>query len=165
MQACSSEVKQPGHEGDHAPPCSTKFKNAYNYSSSSPYIFMVWCLINHRTNFAFFYNHKCQWSYTELTANAWKLNEADINSMGINNRFHLLKSYITTWAFCFHLSAKLKFLFFNWLFSNSVSIKTVALDERMINECGAISVMRFSGHEIYMCNTNINVTKITLLLT
>jgi hypothetical protein len=38
-------IKRPGREADHSPPSSADVKNAWNYTSTPPYAFMVWCLI------------------------------------------------------------------------------------------------------------------------
>jgi len=44
-----------GGEAHHSPPYSSKVKNAWSYTSNSPYIFMAWCLIKHRDNFTEMY--------------------------------------------------------------------------------------------------------------
>jgi hypothetical protein len=44
--ALSLGVKRSGLEADHSPLSSAKVKNALNYTSTPPYIFMKWCLIN-----------------------------------------------------------------------------------------------------------------------
>jgi hypothetical protein len=36
---------RPGREADISPPSSTKVKNAWSYTSTLPYVFVVWCLI------------------------------------------------------------------------------------------------------------------------
>jgi hypothetical protein len=41
-------VKRPGSVADHSPLSSTKVKNAWNYTSTPPYVFMAWCLVKHR---------------------------------------------------------------------------------------------------------------------
>jgi hypothetical protein len=46
-------VKWPGCEADHSHISSAKVKNAWSYNSSSPYVFMAWCLVKHRDNFTF----------------------------------------------------------------------------------------------------------------
>jgi hypothetical protein len=46
-------VKRPGREADHSPPSSAKVKNAWSYTSTPKYVFMVWCLVKHRDNFTF----------------------------------------------------------------------------------------------------------------
>jgi len=46
-------VKRPGHEADYTPPSSAKVKSVWHCSSTLPFIFMVWCLVEHRDNFAF----------------------------------------------------------------------------------------------------------------
>jgi hypothetical protein len=35
-----------------------------------------------------------------------------------------------------------KIIFLNWLFNHAVIMKTIASDDRMINECGAVGAMR-----------------------
>jgi len=44
----SPRVKQLGHEADHSPPSSAKVKNTWSCTTIPTYIFMVWCLIEHR---------------------------------------------------------------------------------------------------------------------
>jgi hypothetical protein len=44
---------RPGHEADHSPPSSADVKNAWSYTSIPQYVFMAWCLVKHRDNFAF----------------------------------------------------------------------------------------------------------------
>jgi hypothetical protein len=51
--AVSLGVKRPGREADHSPPSSAEIKNAWNYTSTPQYAFMVWCLVKHRDNFTF----------------------------------------------------------------------------------------------------------------
>jgi len=34
-------IKRPGHETDHSPPTSAKFKNARSSTSTHPYVFMA----------------------------------------------------------------------------------------------------------------------------
>jgi len=46
-------VKQPGREADRSPLPSTEVKNAWNYSSTSPYVFMAWCLIKYRSSITY----------------------------------------------------------------------------------------------------------------
>jgi hypothetical protein len=36
----------PGHEADHSPPTSAQVKKTWTYTSTPPYIFMVWCLVS-----------------------------------------------------------------------------------------------------------------------
>jgi hypothetical protein len=40
--ALSPGVKQLGHEADHSPPYSAKFKNVWSYTSTPTYISMAW---------------------------------------------------------------------------------------------------------------------------
>jgi hypothetical protein len=44
-------VKRPGSEADHPLPSSADVKNAWSYTSTPQYVFMVWCLVKHRDNF------------------------------------------------------------------------------------------------------------------
>jgi hypothetical protein len=37
-------VKRPGREADQSPPSSTEVKNEWSYNSTSPYVFIAWCL-------------------------------------------------------------------------------------------------------------------------
>jgi len=39
-----------GREADHSPPSHVKVKNVLSYTSTTPYIFMAWCLVKHRDN-------------------------------------------------------------------------------------------------------------------
>jgi hypothetical protein len=39
-----------GHEANHSP-SSAEIKNAWSYTSTSPHVFMVWCLIKQKDNF------------------------------------------------------------------------------------------------------------------
>jgi hypothetical protein len=50
----SLEVKRPGREADHPPPSSAEVENAWSYTSTPQYVFMVWCLVKHRDNFIFY---------------------------------------------------------------------------------------------------------------
>jgi hypothetical protein len=45
------EVKRPGRETDHSSPSTGKVKDAWRYTSTLQYVFLEWCLINHRENF------------------------------------------------------------------------------------------------------------------
>jgi hypothetical protein len=46
-------VKRLGREADHSPPPSAEVKNAWSYTSTSQYVFMVWCLVRHRDTLTF----------------------------------------------------------------------------------------------------------------
>jgi hypothetical protein len=46
-------VKWLGCEADNSPPSSAKVKNAWSYTSTSLYVFMVWHLSKHRDDFTF----------------------------------------------------------------------------------------------------------------
>jgi hypothetical protein len=45
---------RPGREADHSPPSSAVVKNAWSYTSTPQYIFMVWCLVKHRDYFTLY---------------------------------------------------------------------------------------------------------------
>jgi hypothetical protein len=51
--ALSLGIKGPGREADHSPPSNAEVKNAWSYTSTPQYVFMAWCLVNHRDNFTF----------------------------------------------------------------------------------------------------------------
>jgi hypothetical protein len=51
----SPGVKRQGCEADHSPPSSAHVKNAWIYTSTPPYVFMVWRLIKHTDNFFFYF--------------------------------------------------------------------------------------------------------------
>jgi hypothetical protein len=53
--ALSLGVRRPGREADHSSPSSAGVKNAWNYTSTSQYVFMAWCLVKHSDNFTFFF--------------------------------------------------------------------------------------------------------------
>jgi len=44
-------IKQPVCEADHSHPSSAEVKDAWSYTFTSPYIFMVWYLVKHRDSF------------------------------------------------------------------------------------------------------------------
>jgi hypothetical protein len=43
----------PWGNADHSHPCSAEVINVRSYNSTTPYIFMMWCLIQHKDNFTF----------------------------------------------------------------------------------------------------------------
>jgi hypothetical protein len=51
-------VKRTGREADHSPPSNAEMKKGWSYTSTTPYVFMAWCFINTRGNFAFLAFHK-----------------------------------------------------------------------------------------------------------
>jgi hypothetical protein len=53
QEATSEGINRPGREANHSPPSSAEVKNARNYTSTPPYVFMAWCSIKHRDNFTF----------------------------------------------------------------------------------------------------------------
>jgi hypothetical protein len=46
-------IKRPGREADHSPSSSAEVENAWSYTSTHPYVFMVWCLVKHGDNFTY----------------------------------------------------------------------------------------------------------------
>jgi len=46
--ALSPGVKQLEPEAEHSPPSSAKIKNEWSYTSTPPYVFMVWWFIKQR---------------------------------------------------------------------------------------------------------------------
>jgi hypothetical protein len=59
--AFSLGVKQPGREADNSPPSSAEVKNAWKYTSTPQYVFMAWCFVKHRDNFAFTFDRVAGW--------------------------------------------------------------------------------------------------------
>jgi hypothetical protein len=56
-RALSLGVKRPEREADHSPPSSAEVKNSWSYTATAQYVFMAWCLVNHKDNFTFsFFN-------------------------------------------------------------------------------------------------------------
>jgi len=51
--ALSLGVKRPERQADHSPPSNAKVTNAWGYTSTPQYVFMVWCLVKHKDNFTF----------------------------------------------------------------------------------------------------------------
>jgi hypothetical protein len=45
----SAGIKRPGRESDRSPPSGAEGENAWSYTSTTPCVFMAWCLIKHRT--------------------------------------------------------------------------------------------------------------------
>jgi hypothetical protein len=45
------ELKRSGRKADHSPPSNDGPKNPWNYTSTPPNIFIVWCLIKHTIQF------------------------------------------------------------------------------------------------------------------
>jgi hypothetical protein len=52
--ALSLGVKRLGREADHSLPSSAEVKNAWSCTSAPQYVFMAWCLVNHRDNLLYF---------------------------------------------------------------------------------------------------------------
>jgi len=50
--ALSSDVKWPGPEADRSTPSSAEVKNAWGYTFTPQYVFMMY-LVKHRDNFTF----------------------------------------------------------------------------------------------------------------
>jgi hypothetical protein len=47
-RSSSLKLKRPEREANYTLPSGAEVKNAWSYASTSPYVFMVWCLVNHR---------------------------------------------------------------------------------------------------------------------
>jgi hypothetical protein len=54
------EIKQLRHEADHSHQSSGEVENAWGYTSTLPYVFMVWCLIKHTDIFTLFSQQELQ---------------------------------------------------------------------------------------------------------
>jgi len=57
----SPRAKGCGREADHSHLSSIEVRNAQSYTSCHPYVFVAWCLVNHRDKFM----SKC-WSILDL---------------------------------------------------------------------------------------------------
>jgi hypothetical protein len=57
--ALSLEIERSGREADHSALHSAEVNNAWSYTSTPPYNFMVWCLLMYRYNFIFFLLPTC----------------------------------------------------------------------------------------------------------
>jgi hypothetical protein len=54
-EALSPEVKRPGREADQSP-LSISEVNAWDYTSTPPYVFMAWYLVKQKDNFTFIWS-------------------------------------------------------------------------------------------------------------
>jgi hypothetical protein len=45
-------AKRPGRESDYSHLSNAEVKNTWSYTSSPQYVFMVWCLLKNKDNFA-----------------------------------------------------------------------------------------------------------------
>jgi len=54
-------LRWPRHEADHSPPSSADIKDAWSYTSTPQYLYMTWCLVKQRDNFALL--HWCIYLY------------------------------------------------------------------------------------------------------
>jgi hypothetical protein len=48
-------IKRPGREADHSPLTSAKVTKMWIYTSTTPYVFIALCSVNHRKNFTFYF--------------------------------------------------------------------------------------------------------------
>jgi len=48
--ALSSGVKRQGCEVDYSSPSCAEVKNVWRYTSTLPYVFITWCLVQHGTH-------------------------------------------------------------------------------------------------------------------
>jgi hypothetical protein len=60
-------IKRPGQEAEHSPPSSAEVKNAWSYTSTLPYVFMVWYLVK-RKDFILPYLASCWPRFSALRA-------------------------------------------------------------------------------------------------
>jgi hypothetical protein len=51
--ASCAGVKRSVREADHSPTSNAEVKNEWSYTSTPPYVFLTWCLINHRDDFTY----------------------------------------------------------------------------------------------------------------
>jgi hypothetical protein len=56
LEALSPGVKWLGHKADHSPSSSAEVKNVWSYTSTPPFVFMVWHLVKSRDNFTLTFN-------------------------------------------------------------------------------------------------------------
>jgi hypothetical protein len=62
-----SGVKRPEHEDNHSPLSRVEVKNAWSYTSTPPYVFMVWCLVKHKMRLmAWYLVYVCRRTDTRL---------------------------------------------------------------------------------------------------
>jgi len=57
-------VKCPGRKADHSPPSSAKVKNAWDYTFTLLYVFMVWYLVKHRDTFTFIFTYNFTFTFS-----------------------------------------------------------------------------------------------------
>jgi hypothetical protein len=50
----SPRLKQPARQADHSHLSSAEIKNAWSYTSTPPYVFVVWDIVKHRDKFTNF---------------------------------------------------------------------------------------------------------------
>jgi hypothetical protein len=77
----SMRVKRSRREANYRPPSISEVKNAWNCTSTPPYVFMLCCLVKHRDNFALLYvfnpshkhsSHICRvWMTTHAVLKIW----------------------------------------------------------------------------------------------
>jgi len=53
-------VKLPAREADSSPLSSTEAKNSWSYTSTPPYLFMAWYLVEHKGSLQFYCIGKCK---------------------------------------------------------------------------------------------------------
>jgi hypothetical protein len=61
-----------GREAEHSAPSGAEVKNAWSYTSTPQYVFMVWCLVKHRDNFTLVavseYSDVFFWTWCDLSS-------------------------------------------------------------------------------------------------
>jgi hypothetical protein len=77
--ALSQGLKWQGREADHSPPTSAEVKKTRTYTSTSPHVFMVYCLMKHRDN-STFTTRLCHPVFTSLESTAVILLQSKVAS-------------------------------------------------------------------------------------
>jgi hypothetical protein len=57
LTAFCPAVKEPEREANYSPIYSAEDKNSWSYTSTSPYVAIVWCLLKHRGTFIIWRNY------------------------------------------------------------------------------------------------------------
>jgi hypothetical protein len=63
--AIAPGIKRPERKTDHSYPSSVEVQNTWSYVSTPPYVFIAWCLMNHKDNTIFSTSRRvslgCSW--------------------------------------------------------------------------------------------------------
>jgi len=55
-------LKRYTHEAHHSRSASAEVKNAWSYTSTTPHVFIAWCLVKHRDSFTFYTSCNKRWT-------------------------------------------------------------------------------------------------------